>query len=634
MAPPLARALNRRSAAALAGAVVFAALLGLKARFDPKTPFLSSRPPARWIRVPGRRSLLIHRYMPAFARFRTFFEAPAGGAAAGLEVRARAASEVLLDGAELLHRGAPADGWKAARRAALKVGAGRHELTVIVRAVDGPAVLWARAPELGLYTGTNWDASADGGKTWNPAGDAQAPMTDDEFSSLPGAAEGFRLTLPWLLPFLFLGAFLPRRFPAARGARWERLGVVVAAAAWAVLAAAALMFLRPGVGYDAYEHADYVALLARTRRLPGPGDGWQTFQAPLYYLISLPLWAWATKIGREPAAWLRLPNLASGFALGLACMRLTAAARPRRPELALAGGLFGWFWAANLYVAQAPGNEPLAGALSAFFLAECVRRSGTGRALRGRDAAVLGSLFGAAILTKLTAILALPPALYLTASSAKRSSREDAARRGGVFAAFAFAIGGWYYLRSWAMYGAPFIGGWDPSRGIAWWQEPGTRSAGDFFRFGAALKTPFYSGLRGFWDALYSTFWCDGWQSGVPSRVWLPPRPLTWQAAGAWWGLAPTALLARGAFRGLGRDDAPSGAALLGVAGGVCALLWMFLAVPVYSTVKASYLLGLAPLFALLLGDGLDGLTGPARTIAWAALVAWAAAAFRGALAL
>ena len=112
------------------------------------------------------------------------------------------------------------------------------------------------------------------------------------------------------------------------------------------------------------------------------------------------------------------------------------------------------------------------------------------------------------------------------------------------------------------------------------------------------------------------------------------PRPLNWQAADAWWGLVPTALITRGAARALARDDAPSGAALLGAAGGVAALLWLFLTVPVYSTVKASYLLGLAPLFALLLIDGLEGLSDPTRAAAWAGLIAWTAAGFRSALPL
>lgn len=136
-----------------------------------------------------------------------------------------------------------------------------------------------------------------------------------------------------------------------------------------------------------------------------------------------------------------------------------------------------------------------------------------------------------------------------------------------------------------------------------------------------------YAGCAGFWDALYSTLWLDGWQGGLVEPSALPPWPTTWQAAAAVWGLAPSALLAAGAWRALRRGDRPGLAALAGCAGGVAALLWLFLSVPVYSTVKASYLLGLTPLAALLVADGLPE-KGRARAAGWALLAGWAACSY------
>jgi hypothetical protein len=243
-------------------------------------------------------------------------------------------------------------------------------------------------------------------------------------------------------------------------------------------------------------------------------------------------------------------------------------------------------------------------------------------------------LLGAALLAKATAALAVVPGLLLLAAPARRWGAARLLPSAGAFAAAAFAAGGWFYARSWALYGAPFIGGWNPARGIVWWQDPGCRTAGDVLRFGAALARPFYSGLNGFWDALYSTFWADGWQSGAIALRAVPPRPLDCQAAEVWWALVPTVLIAAGAARALKRSDAPSGAALLGAGAGVGALAWLFLAVPIYSTVKASYLLGLGPLFALLLADGLEEARGLGRLAAWGGLFAWAAVAYRAALPL
>jgi len=625
-------ALRRRAVVAVLGLAAAVAWLSAAAEYG-RGAFLTARPPARWLRMSDEAFLRVHVDGGRFARYRTTFEAPASGVEAALEVRARGESEVALDGISVAPPATPEGGWKGTRRIVLRAGPGRHELVLVARAEDGPPTAWAQAPELGLYTSPRWEASADGGKSWSPARDAERPMAASEFSTLPSAAAGFFATFLWTAPFLALGVWFSRRARRDASARTaESAAFVVAAAAWLLLAAAACAFLRAGVGYDAYEHADYVAALARTRSLPAPGDGWQTFQAPLYYALCAPLLETARLLGREVAPFLRLPNLLSGFALGWTCRRFVATVRPGRADLALAAGLFGWFWPASLYVAQAPGNEPLAGALAALLLVECARAGAASSAPSPRRAAGLGALCGAAFLAKTTAVLAVVPAALLLMPAARRARRPGFS--GAAFAAAAFAVGGWWYARNWFLYGAPFVGGWDPARGIRWWQDPGYRTAGDFLRFGAALARPFYAGLNGFWDALYSTFWCDGWQSGAPSLEWLPPRPPLWQAAGAWWGLIPTALIALGARRALARRDAASGAALAGIFLGVLALARLFLAVPIYSTVKATYLLGLAPLFALLLADGLDALDGLPRAAAWAATCAWAAAAYRAALPL
>jgi len=635
MASSLAHALKRRPALAALAAALFAALLAAKARFDPRSALLRAHPPARWLRAGEADWLGVHQAGPRFARFMTRFEASTYGADAVLSLRARDASEAVLDGRELLPAGAAEGGRDAERRALFHASPGRHELVVVVRAENGPPLLWAEAPELGVYSDARWQASVDDGRTWEAAVDAEAPPRDDAFDALPAAASGFRATFVFLVPFLALGAWFARRGERATGARAFAPAVLgLAAGAWASLAVAAALFLKAGSGYDALQHVAYVEGLARTGRLPGPGDGWQTFQPPLYYALCAPLWHAATALGREPAVWLRLPNFVAGFVLGELCRRFVAAARPGRPDLALAAGLFGWFWPANLILAQAPGNEPLAGALAALFLVLCARRLADAHPPRLGAAALAGAAFGAALLSKATAVLALPAGAALLWAPARRLDGAARSLWLGVLALAAFAAGGWFYARSWHLYGAPFVGGWDPARGIAWWQEPGCRTAGEYLRFGAALARPAYAGLNGFWDSLYSTFWADGWQSGAISLRALPPRPFDWQAAELWWSLIPAGLLGAGAARALRREDAPSRAALLGAGAGVMALAWLFLTVPIYSTVKASYLLGLGPLFALLLVDGLAALPDLARAAAWAGLAAWAAASFRAALPL
>jgi hypothetical protein len=630
MASPLARALTSRAVLAAGAVAALIAALALQAQVRSPLTFLTAQPPARWLRAGGAVWLGAHERGPRFTRFRTRFDAGAAGVDAELTLRVRAASEVVLDGREWLPAGEADE-----RRTALRAGPGRHELIVVVKAEAGPPLLWAEAPQLGLFSDERWEASADGGRSWSPAVDAARTPRDEVSVDLPSSARGFLSTVFFLLPFCALGAACARR--SGRAANEHALDaalVVVAAAAWFVLAASALFLLRPGLGYDAQYHLAYVAELAGHQRLPVPGDYWQSFEPPLYYALCVPLRGVALAFGAEPAVWLRLPNLISGFLLGWTCRMFVATARPGRPRLELAAGLFGWFWPASLTLAQAPGCEPLAGVLAALFLAGCARESSAARALRPRAALGLGALFGAAVLAKATAGLAFAPGLFLLDAPLRKANADGRRRGAALFLAAAFVAGGWFYARSWILYGAPLIGDWNAGREVGWWQDPGYRMSGDFLRFGAALARPFYSGFNGFWDALYSTFWADGWQSGAISAASLPPRPFIWQAAEVWWALIPTALIARGAVRALKVKDAPSGAALLGVFLGLAALAWMFLTLPIYGTVKASYLLGLAPLFALLLADGLDATVGAAKYAAWAGLFAWAAASYRAALPL
>jgi hypothetical protein len=56
----------------------------------------------------------------------------------------------------------------------------------------------------------------------------------------------------------------------------------------------------------------------------------------------------------------------------------------------------------------------------------------------------------------------------------------------------------------------------------------------------------------------------------------------------------------------------------------------LFIGLPVYSTVKASYMSGLTPCFAILAAAGLEPVarSRPARAIVHGALAAWAASAY------
>src|SRR5262249_42456201 len=140
--------------------------------------------------------------------------------------------------------------------------------------------------------------------------------------------------------------------------------------------------------------------------------------------------------------------------------------------------------------------------------------------------ALLGLCLGAALLTKITALVVAGSVLLVLAGRllARREYRPGAWLRGvGVTLVAAVAVCGWHYARVWAHYGTPLVGNFDAASGFWWWQPPGFGTAAYLFGFGRALTDPYFSALHGLPDGLYSTFWGDGLCGGVGAWSHRPP---------------------------------------------------------------------------------------------------------------
>jgi hypothetical protein len=266
-------------------------------------------------------------------------------------------------------------------------------------------------------------------------------------------------------------------------------------------------------------------------------------------------------------------------------------------------------------MSQSLGNEPLAGFLTGMIvLFVCRILSGNLRSLR-KVSILMGVTLGLALLTKVTPILIIPPVLFyvcaeiLKAREAMGKGIKEAARFTLILTGILFAVAGWYYLRNWTEMGRFFIGGWDSFRDIAWWQDPGYRTPKQLYVFGGSLFYPVFSSIYGFWDSIYSTFWMDGFLSANYDTPW----NFSFMLSSAWLSLLPSAAIIIGIVVAIRSNEEPTRRILLFsitcVFTYLAAIFYLFLTVPILSSAKATYALGLIPCFALLAAAGFEVLT-------------------------
>jgi hypothetical protein len=569
---------------------------------------------ARWIRQ--NRPFQLTGFGPTqeVVFFRKRVTVPAGMKSCTVTVQALRACVVYWDKRPVLGPTRPEE-WKQPREVVLNdLTSGEHDFEVFVEDSLGPAALLVYADGLGLRSGSGWEESLLGEK-WERAAladDAAPPPLAQAFSSPLRALAN---SLWWLVPlFAATWAFLlwSTRSEAGRGlpkwctasrCRWAVI------AAWAVLAANNFLKLPAEMGYDLPSHVDYIRFIAERGELPDARDGLQMFQTPLFYAIVAVAYRGLTLFLASGAAllWLRWLTLLCGIAQVEICFRAGRLVFPDRDDLQMLAVLIGGLLPMNVYMSQTLGNEPLCGVLSALILLW------GWQTLREPDAAIVrrqwiaGVLFGLDLLSKMTALLLTPViAGVLVVANRLRGF-------GGVLLAFARTFGaaavvaGWYYGRNWIRFGKPLVGGWDPVRGIQWWQDPGYRTPWQMVSFGRSLFSPLHAGFYSLADGFYASLWLDGNLSGMDSP---PPWNMTLMLAAPWPALLLSAAVAAGLVRAVWcRDKALRHSLQLA---GVTLLLYLaafvllWLEVPAFSQAKASYTLGLTPAYALLCVAGLD----------------------------
>lgn len=611
---------------------------------DPALAYLPARAGQSWWVPPYPASAEMHRQEVRWVCFRARFELDALPAEpvllqvaafrqAGVWVNDQPVAELRVDRAD----------WKRTRAAdvAPRLRPGTNEVRIWVTNPVGPPALWARWESQGSVRlpDLSWDV-APAGEEPRPARAADLPWPIARGSYLDGQVplphllrSGWK-ALVWMAlgsgllaaAGFFAGRVLDERLRQAwqRGLPW--LVLAVTAGAWLVLFTNNLPRLPRIYGFDAEGHEQYIRLVQAEGRLPLANEGWQMYQPPLYYALSAALLELCGLTVAEDAAvpLLRGFNGLVGWLHVAAVVWLLHLLFPKEPWKAAVGGLVVAALPAHLLLSHYVTNEPLAALGVTVALALALK---AGRASRpAGPAAGAGVALGLALLTKFSALLAVPIVLGLLwhgeGHGAKRVhlGRGDRAARLSpalLAALVAGLICAWHYLRVWKHFGRPLVGNWDLEAWTQWWQDPGYRTARDYLRFGSVFVQPWFSGFRGFWDGLYATLWGDGLASSAAWMAFRPPWNEVWMAATWWLSAVWTGCLLVGAgvltWRWVRRGDEAGwvGAGLLALF--LCGLFYMSVRVPSYAQIKAFYALPALAGLAVAVVAGWERLAGRSR---------------------
>ena len=649
MPPPTRLNPTHRFLLLAALAVAGLGTLGWLCDTSPKLAFLPARAPAEWIVYPNPPDSMPHvGIADSSAVFRRDFRLEAAPSEASLTLCAfHRIAGVSVNGRAISPLPVAPWNWKEPVELNL-AGAlrpGDNRLAITVENINAPPALWAvlRTGTPEVCSDATWEVSW-AGAVWRPAWLARNPGPAGVGNpNIAGEQPLQSLRLVWpalgLMALVVAGVLLAmRRCLRLSSATAPVLALGLFVTMWVALFANNIRSLPRRGGFNASDHLSYIQFLLTNGRLPLAHQGFEMYQPPLYYAVSATLLT-LLRLGLDNTGLLVLHLLGLGIAIANLIM-LRKALRLVFPDDAkkqIVGLTAAAFLPANLYISQFITNEALAATLVTASLLLCLllvrEPAPTWKMFVG-----LGACLGAALLAKVTALLALP---FVFGALLVRAWKQPAAIRGrwllrvAAAAGVCLLVGGWHYARLWIYYGRPVLGNFGGTLGFDWWQEPGFRTASYYLRFGAAFNHPWFSGSVSLLDGIYSTLWGDSLLSGVGEVNFRIPWNYGLMAAGFLLALVPTVLLLAGVLSAVARlIRAPQAELVIlsGYAGlALAALVWMSLKVPYISIVKAFYLLSALLPFCVLVALGWEAVTRRSRLAAGVVGMAfglWALASF------
>ena len=488
----------------LALAFLFALVSAAAWNLRGDSPLLINEKGAQWIRFPEPFRLRIHFAKTITTSFRSPVKVPIINEKAVLTFRSAGEAKVFLDKKAVFF--SPSSGIKRPKekhRVDLSpfLEPGNHELRIVVSNAEGHPLLIAYSENLGLFTGENWEASKDG-LHWLPAVSADKTYRLAISRTLPRLGGSISS-----LALFYISVFLLFFFWSISAAKpvqrtWSIKPLNAGAVRWFVMLAWLVMAINNfwklplEMGMDFKGHMQYILHLAENRRIPLATEGWQMFQQPLYYLLTSGLYGFLHLFFSDETS-IRAIKLFSVFCGMLQIeisYRMIKLLYPSKESIQGFGVVFAGFIPMNLYMSQSLGNEPLAGLLTALTILTAVKLALNDTAADREKSLLMGFLLGLALLTKVSTVLIVLPLLFFISAEIiiKKGfvwlSAKSAAGFMAIVLLVAFSVSGWYYFKNYIEMGSFFVGGWDLSRDIVWWQDPGYRTLRQLY-FSASLYT-------------------------------------------------------------------------------------------------------------------------------------------------
>lgn len=249
---------------------------------------------------------------------------------------------------------------------------------------------------------------------------------------------------------------------------------------------------------DESAHLQYIQFLAQQRTLPTfttSGGNYEAHQPPVYYLAALIPYLAARSHGEAAAVHaVRVFSVLIGAGLILVLHGLARSLFPRSPALQLAIPAFAAFLPMHVAVLSAINNDGAAELLTTAALYVSV--VGLRRGFTAGRSALLGALLGAAVLTKMGALLFVPVGLLAVAYAGGRAGVPDSTRLSRAFRTLgpmAICVGiaagmtVWWLGRNQALYGDPLA-----QRAFRVIFNNGTRRTPDWFFTEAGVSANVY----------------------------------------------------------------------------------------------------------------------------------------------